>query len=74
MDYTKLFANGVAVGTALTIPFYVTGYYPPDKQGEKHPPHEHVHGSTGNASAGSGYATVTAVSTAAFAPTARLTI
>jgi len=37
----ELLAKGLVVGTAITIPFYVTNYFPPD-DGHKHPGHEHV--------------------------------
>lgn len=44
-----LIKKGVVLGTAVTIPLYVAGYYPPEKQGDKHPPHEHTDVSTGGA-------------------------
>ena len=32
----------VCLAVAGTIPFYVVRYYPPEKQGDQLPPHEHV--------------------------------
>ena len=57
----------VSIGTALTIPFYVAGYAPPEKQGERHPGHEHIEQSSGDHSASAGFVYVTAVSTSTFA-------
>jgi len=38
----KLSKTGAIVGTAVTIPFYVAGYYPPEPSGDRHPPHQHT--------------------------------
>jgi hypothetical protein len=67
-----LISKSVAAGLVAPIALYVVGYFPPENPGDHHPPHEHVHGSTGNSSVGSGSVIVTATSTGALvAPTTR---
>ena len=68
-DYSKLLGKGVLVGTAFTISFYVPGYFPPEKQSEKHPPHEHMERGTSGSTA-SAYVTVTAPSSGIYGSTA----
>ena len=46
------FTDVVCATVAGTIPFYVAGYYPPEKEGDRLPPHEHVESSS-NASVSS---------------------
>lgn len=40
------FSDVVCATVAGTIPFYVAGYYPPEKEGDRLPPHEHVESSS----------------------------
>lgn len=69
----ELLKMGVIAGTALTIPFYVAGYFPPEQQGDKHPPHEHTHASSGNASLSAGVV-IAPIYVSSFAPSTRWTI
>ena len=64
VDFDDLLKKGLILGTAATIPFYVTGYFPPEKQGERYPGHEHAE-SGGNSSTGSQGVTVYAGTTGA---------
>ena len=61
------FVGLVSVGTAMTIAVYVPNYYPPEKQGERHPGHEHIEQSAGSSSAPAGFVYVTALSTSTLA-------
>jgi hypothetical protein len=50
-DLLKTTVTGMLVAP---LAMYVTGYFPPDVQGEKHPPHEHVDATSSMVSAGPG--------------------
>ena len=73
MDFSDLFKTSVTVTVAVTIPFYVAGYFPPEYNGDKHPPHDHSELSsgstaTGNVSASSGFAAVAVVTSVSTGP------
>jgi hypothetical protein len=39
----RIVTISVVAPLTISVPLYVLGWFPPDKQdGEKHPPHEHV--------------------------------
>ena len=40
-------AYAVVTPVAASLTLYVASYYPPEKQGEKHPGHEHIHQNSG---------------------------
>jgi hypothetical protein len=46
-----LVRRGVAVGVSLPLLFVVSGHFPPETFGDKHPPHEHLELTFGTSSA-----------------------